>query len=407
MSHATVPMPHPVLRCTAAIERALDAVADASTALMTVGEKRAALLAVTRQQARLEALRLRVLADSTDVAADSGARSADGWLAQAAHLDTAEARRVGRLASSLDRYPLMAAALAAGDLGVAQAEVIARCLAELPADLDRAIRDRAERELVARAAEFDPRRLRILGRRILEIVAPGVADEHEQRLLVRDERRAWDQALITTYRLGNGLSRAVMVLPDPVLDLWLTQLHAYTSPRRGHLDSQPAGVPRLDPESAERLPYPQLLARAFCAMVERSTTDALPQHGGSPASLMVTIDLAALESGVGSARPPPAPGSAPARYADSPATRGSCRRCSAGSPSCSTSGVAGDSSARRSVGGWRSGTTAAARRAATSRPRGRRPTTCGRGAAAVGPTWPTACCCARSTITGLTTPATT
>ena len=35
MSHATVPMPHPVLRCTAAIERALDAVADASTALMT------------------------------------------------------------------------------------------------------------------------------------------------------------------------------------------------------------------------------------------------------------------------------------------------------------------------------------------------------------------------------------
>ena len=167
------------------------------------------------------------------------------------------------------------------------------------ADLDRAIRDRAERELVARAAEFDPRRLRILGRRILEIVAPGVADEHEQRLLVRDERRAWDQALITTYRLGNGLSRAVMVLPDPVLDLWLTQLHAYTSPRRGHLDPQPAGVPRLDPESAQRLPYPQLLARAFCAMVERSTTDALPQHGGSPVSLMVTIDLAALESGVG------------------------------------------------------------------------------------------------------------
>ncbi len=173
MSHATVPMPHPVLRCTAAIERALDAVADASTTLMTVEEKRAALVAMTHQQARLEALLLRLLADSADVAEAVGARSADAWLAQVARLDTAKARRLGRLAASLERYPLVAAALAAGTFSAAQADVVVRCLDELPPDLAAEVRERAERELVARAAEFEPRRLRILGRRILEVVAPG------------------------------------------------------------------------------------------------------------------------------------------------------------------------------------------------------------------------------------------
>ena len=110
MSQATVPLPHPVLRCVGEIERALDAAADAPTALLTVEEKRAALLAVTRQQARLEALRLRVLAVSSDVAEECGARSASDWLAQVAQLDPAGARRLGRLAASLERHSAVAAA---------------------------------------------------------------------------------------------------------------------------------------------------------------------------------------------------------------------------------------------------------------------------------------------------------
>ena len=39
-----------------------------------------------------------------------------------------------------------------------------------------ALRDEAERHLVAQAAEFGPRYLRRLGERVLEVVAPEVAE---------------------------------------------------------------------------------------------------------------------------------------------------------------------------------------------------------------------------------------
>jgi len=53
-----------------------------------------------------------------------------------------------------------------------------------------------------------------LGRRILEIVAPRVAEDHERQLLETDERRARQSARITMRRPGGGLSRAVVDLPD-------------------------------------------------------------------------------------------------------------------------------------------------------------------------------------------------
>ena len=85
---------------------------------------------------------------------------------------------------------------------------------------------------------------------------------------------AWDGASITHRRLGNGLSRATVSLPDAVMDRWLTHLHAFTSPRR----DRDAG------------PYPHRLAHAFTALLERIPDGWLPQHGGTNTAVIVTID---------------------------------------------------------------------------------------------------------------------
>jgi hypothetical protein len=96
--------------------------------------------------------------------------------------------------------------------------VIGKALDDLPADLDPDLRARAERHLVEQAAHFCPRDLKILGRRVLEVLAPEVAEEHEAKLLAKEEQEAFDNAAITHRRLGDGRSRAVVTLPDAVMD---------------------------------------------------------------------------------------------------------------------------------------------------------------------------------------------
>ncbi len=133
------------------------------------------------------------------------------------------------------------------------------------------------------AAHFCPRDLKVLGRRVLEVLAPDVAEVHEAKLLAKEEQEAWDNSAITHRRLGNGRSRAVVTLPDAAMDRWLTQLHAFTSPRR---ESQtPAG---------ERVPYARTLALAFTALLERIPESWLPQHGGTTTTVVVTIDQETL-----------------------------------------------------------------------------------------------------------------
>ena len=186
----------------------------------------------------------------------------------------------GRLAEGLDgRGPALAGAYAAGAVSTEQVQVIGRALDDLPRDLDPDLRQRAEEHLVAQAAHFPPRDLRVLGCRVLEVIAPDVAEEHDAKLLEREEQAAWDRASITRRHLGNGSSRAVVTLPDAAMDRWLAHLHAFTSPRRhGHVPAD------------ERVPYPRQLAHAFIALLERIPEDWLPQHGGTTTTVVVTID---------------------------------------------------------------------------------------------------------------------
>ena len=143
------------------------------------------------------------------------------------------------------------------------------------------------------AESFAPLQLTRLGRRIVEIVAPEIADEHEARLLAALEQRAARRTRLTLRRAGDGTTRISGLVPDAVGSRLATYLEAFTNPRQPdqRQPDQPA------PEGVDpfvRLPYPRRLGEAFCQLLEAIDPTRLPLHGGDATTVVVTIDHAAL-----------------------------------------------------------------------------------------------------------------
>jgi hypothetical protein len=290
---------HPVLACVAEMSASLDRVASVDPAYMTTPAKATALTDLSRVLTRAQALLLRVLATADDVALDAGARSVEAWLAHETHADVGPTLAAGHLADALEtRWRLAGEALGQGRINQAQARVIARAMDELPSDLDAELLEKAETHLLAEAAHFDPRRLRVLGRRILEVVAPGVAEDQERRLLEAEESLARRTTELTMRRRGDGTTDVHARISDAVAGRLRTYLEAYAAPRRGHLD---AAADRTDPETGRPVARSVLMGRAFCSMLESVPAQRLPRHGGSATTVLVTVDLETLRSQLGAA----------------------------------------------------------------------------------------------------------
>ncbi|MGH3411967.1 MAG: DUF222 domain-containing protein [Marmoricola sp.] len=293
---------HPILAYAGAVEAGLKDVEGVEPVFMSTADKEAALLALDRAESRHRALRLRVLAAADDVADAHAVRDAAAWTANATRKDPASARADLRLAQALDRrWHRLSAALSEGAANTAQAQVIAQALEDLPDDLDPEVRERAETHLVGLTDEFGPKQLRILGRRVLDVVAPDVAGAHEQLLLERQETAARRHTWLTTRNGGDGTVLVSARLPDVAAGRLLTCLHAYTNPRRreGARESHP-----LSPGASAvgaREPYRVQLGRAFCSLLEHLDPARLPIHGGAATSLTVNVDLETLIRGLGTA----------------------------------------------------------------------------------------------------------
>jgi hypothetical protein len=176
MTAMTTPR-HQVASVTAWMREVADSLVDASVWSMTAAEAASTLVELTRLESQVVELRCRVAAhaDELEVGQEVGATSTANWLAHQTRLTRPDAARVVRLGYDLVAHDLVRDALAHGDLRVDQASVIIRAVAELPDDLDPDLVIRAERHLVAAAQEHDARTLKILGRRLLEVVAPDLA----------------------------------------------------------------------------------------------------------------------------------------------------------------------------------------------------------------------------------------
>ena len=151
--------------------------------------------------------------------------------------------------------------------------------------------DQGERHLVEQAAQFGPRELRRLGDRLLEAIAPDIADQAEYERLVAEERRAHAATKLAFQPRGDGSTDLFARIPDHVANRLRTYLDAFTSPRRAALDTTLGEV--------DHLPVARRRGEAFCALLENLPEAGLPRHGGTATSVMVTLDHDTLVSGAG------------------------------------------------------------------------------------------------------------
>jgi hypothetical protein len=288
-----LPVPqHPILAAVAALGRALDQVTESQAVYLSTAEKAEALRALALVESRVTGLRLRVMAAADDVAEQTGARDVAAWFSHHALSDPEVARADQRLARRLDQdRPRLAGAVAAGRCSVAQAQVIVRALEDLPARVGHDVIDRAEVTLIEYAQQFGPRELRRLGRHILDVVAPEVAEAEEGRRLAEEERHARDKTRLSLRRLGDGTTRLSGRLPDAAAARLRTYVEAFTSPRREHPEAQ---VP-----PADRMPYPRRLGLGLCAFLENADPSRLPEHGGDATTMIVTVTLDQLRAELG------------------------------------------------------------------------------------------------------------
>ena len=198
--------PHRVSSAVAGVRSTLGSVAGVPLWSMDPTETTATLDEVQAAKAQLAELEARLLAhaDRIEVAAHTGATSTANWHAHTTRTTRAAAHRAMRLSKGLEGHDLTRTALAAGRVHLEQAEAILNALTELPDDLDPAVVEQAERQLLDLAAEHDAKALKILGRRILEVTSPDAADAHEAKLLDREERDAQAATRLTMWDDGHG-----------------------------------------------------------------------------------------------------------------------------------------------------------------------------------------------------------
>src|SRR5690349_6476312 len=173
---------HPVVELVDRLKIHLDKLADQPLFTLTPDEQKHALSILAEDEAQLAALKLRLLAhaEQTGATADASAGTAADWLAVQTRQVRRDARSDLRLAQQLESLPVLAAGMASGGVNAAQARAIVASLDRLPVTGDFAVgpdqRQQAEVHLVALAAEHDAKALRLLGRRIFEVIAPDLAE---------------------------------------------------------------------------------------------------------------------------------------------------------------------------------------------------------------------------------------
>ncbi|RQW97024.1 DUF222 domain-containing protein, partial [Micromonospora inaquosa] len=178
------------------LAQADDAVAacvDTATWALTEHDLIAALDAAHRLEQRLAAVKLALIRelDGRGTATAQGASSTAVWLRERLRLTIPAARRLVDLAAVLDAgNPGIRQALADGQITVDQARVIADTVNTVQTTAGPEAADKAVGVLTDWAGQFDPTHLRTLGTRILEHVAPDLADAAAHAALDAEAARA-------------------------------------------------------------------------------------------------------------------------------------------------------------------------------------------------------------------------
>ena len=289
--------PHPLVRLVDELDALLDHASQANTWSLRPTELQALLPRLTRAKARVAEVELRVLAeaDRQSVGSDIGATNTPAWWAHATGQRVPAARGTAHLAAALDTHEPTRAALAAGTVHTEQARVIITAIDELPSDLGPDLIADAEQHLIGLAdldgqTRLDAKALRVAGRKILDVVAPEIAEDHERRLLEAEEHQADATAYLRMRPDGHGSVLGTFKIPDLHAAILTKHLNAIAAPRHQH-----ATGTNQDPQQVSR---PLRLGQAFCEYLETRATPGTPKAGGLAATVVVTMTLEQLLTGL-------------------------------------------------------------------------------------------------------------
>ena len=291
---------HPIQTVVKRMHAELDQVADTGAWAMQPRQLGDTLASLTRLKARVAELEMRVAkgCERAQVEVGDASTSTAAWWATRTSQTKKACVTALRLATALDwDHESVRDALAAGDLVLEQAQVIVNAVEALTTGpgkdlVEPHIQALAERELIKLGRDYDATALRVLGRRILDIVAPEVGEAHEARVLAAEEREAMATARFTMSEDGHGRAHGRFTLPAQHAQMLRKHLMALASP---------VGKPSQERSEPEFF-GPGRMGQALMAYVERYPTQQLPTSGGIAADLLVTLDHHTLLTGLGAAQ---------------------------------------------------------------------------------------------------------
>src|SRR5690349_201694 len=226
---------HPVTSTIAAISQQLRDVADLGLWTLGPAETDTNLTALAQLRNQITELELRHAhhAERLNLGTEQGAAdTASHWANQTRQTKRDTKRRM-QLAHALDvDHGPVRDAMAAGQVSEEQAAVIVRGVEGILVEHRR----EAEEHLVGCAAEHDPIALRRIAARILEVVAPDIAEDHERRALERQEALAEEACRFTIADDGHGLCHGRFTLPSPVGAMLKQAVLALNAPKHRLLE---------------------------------------------------------------------------------------------------------------------------------------------------------------------------
>ena len=296
---------HLVDRGVAVIAGALTELDEVSLIGLDQTATAASLVEIAVAEARLGELKHRVLAHASQVRVEeaTGAATTATWLARATRTTVRSSRRAVHLATALETYQRLREGYAAGRVNTEQAEAIARALDALPTDIPATVRAAAEQRLVELAAHHDACDLRVLGDRVLDVVAPAVADAHEAARLEAEERAAARKTMLTMTPDGQGSVHGRFTVPELHAGMLRKQLLALVVHDKPSLTTSPATTAEQGeggrPEPVKAATAVELGA-AFCELLERLDGSQVPEMS-TGATVVVTMTLDTLAGGLAAA----------------------------------------------------------------------------------------------------------
>ena len=294
----------------------LDELDDNGVWTMDQRETAESIVELQRAQARIAAAQARLLAhaERVDVAEMTHATSTAAWLRGEVPLTPRQAKQAVVLAKALDTglYPATSEALAAGELQHDQAVVVVAAVDALPDRLFAEERSRAEAHMVGLGRRFDARQLRHLGKHLLEVVAPDIAEVEIAKRLEAEEEAAARATSFTLVDDAKGKAHGRFTVSSLHGQMLRTLLQGFANPQiknaipRKDCSSDADGATvstgqGSDGDAVEggrcRLTC-EVLGDAFVRLIETYPVDKVPTSGGLNASVVVTMTLETLQDGL-------------------------------------------------------------------------------------------------------------